>query len=88
MDVSFSLPPISDAISDLAASFVANGFSLLESWASPQGAPCKPCFDEEFDCGYRSVSSGSAASLGAVRRNFMSPSPAALPARFLKKSAA
>jgi hypothetical protein len=47
-----------------------------------------PCFDEEFDCGYRSVSSGSAASLGAVRRNFMSPSPVALPARFLKKSAA
>jgi hypothetical protein len=48
----------------------------------------KPCFDGEFDCGYRCVSSGSGASLGAVRRNFMSPSPVALPARFLKKSAA
>src|SRR5580700_2349153 len=46
------------------------------------------CFDGEFDCGYRCVSSGSGASLGAVRRNFISPSPAALPARFLKKSAA
>jgi hypothetical protein len=28
----------------------------------------------------------SGASLGAVRRNFMSPSPLALPARFLKKA--
>ena len=42
----------------------------------------------EFDCGYWGVSSGSDASLGAVRRNFMSPSPVALPARFLKKPAA
>src|ERR1700722_14837205 len=64
------------------------GHGPLESWPGPQGAPSKPCFDGEFDCGYRCVSSGSGASLGAVRRNFMSPSPVALPARFLKESAA
>jgi hypothetical protein len=51
MDVNFSFPTISDAISDIAVSFLANGFSLLESWAGPQGTPSKPCFDEEFDCG-------------------------------------
>src|ERR1700731_1927801 len=64
------------------------GHGPLESWPGPQGAPSKPCFDGEFDWGYRCVSSGSGASLGAVRRNFMSPSPVALPARFLKESAA
>src|SRR6266567_4249443 len=37
---------------------------------------------------YLSLSSGSGATLGAVRRYFMSPSPVALPARFLKNSAA
>jgi hypothetical protein len=34
------------------------------------------------------VSSGSGRILGAVRRNFISPSPVALPALLLKKSAA
>src|SRR6266404_422482 len=34
------------------------------------------------------MSSASGAALGAVRRNLISPSPVALPARFLKKSAA
>ena len=33
---------------------------------------------ESVGCGYRRVSSGSGAVLGAVRRNFMSPSPVAL----------
>src|SRR5438552_16575485 len=37
---------------------------------------------------YLSLSSGSGATLGAVRRYFMSPWPVALPARFLKNSAA
>jgi hypothetical protein len=32
------------------------------------------------------VSSGSGASLGVVRRNFMSPSPMALPAGFLPRA--
>src|SRR5271165_6058120 len=36
--------------------------------------------------GYRSLSSGSGALLGAVRRYFINPSPVAFPARFLKKS--
>src|SRR6185295_8226702 len=44
--------------------------------------------DEDGTRRYRSVSSGSGVTLGAVRRNFMRPSPVAFPARFLKKSAA
>src|SRR5713101_3498152 len=42
----------------------------------------------DFDRAYRILSSASGVFFGAVRRNFMSPSPVALPARFLKKSAA
>jgi hypothetical protein len=67
---------------------LGTGSNLRSHTGASRTAIRAPCFDEEFDCGYRSVSSGSAASLGAVRRNFMSPSPVALPARFLKKSAA
>jgi hypothetical protein len=33
------------------------------------------------------MSSGSGATLGALRRNLISPFPVAWPARFLKKSA-
>jgi len=36
----------------------------------------------------RTVSSGSGATFGAIRRNFIKPAPVAFPARFLKKSAA
>src|SRR5208282_4270609 len=38
--------------------------------------------------GYLTLSSGSGGTLGALRRNSISPSPVLLPARFLKNSAA
>src|ERR1035441_9507338 len=53
-----------------------------------EGAPSKLRLGGHFASRYQSVSSASGAVLGAVRRNFMSPSPVASPARFLKKSAA
>jgi hypothetical protein len=48
------------------------------------------CFAKSGDvvaC-HRISSSGSGTAFGAVRRNFIKPAPLALPARFLKKSAA
>jgi len=56
--------------------------------ARPRRRAIRPFTNEVLAASYLSVSSGSGAILGAVRRYFMSPSPVAFPARCLKKSAA
>jgi hypothetical protein len=73
MDASFQplLPSFARAASAKPSPLSA-GNGPLESWPGPWCAPSKPCFDGEFDCGYRCVSSGSGASLGAVRLSLFS----------------
>src|SRR4029077_16597519 len=53
-----------------------------------QGGVYTPYPREVCPLGSQRASSASGVALGAVRRNLISPSPVALPARFLKKSAA
>jgi len=60
---------------------------LLES-GSDRGRVAVIAGEKQMLPSHRPASSGSGVTLGARRRNFMSPAPVAFPARFLKNSAA